>query len=188
MIQNPPSDSQRSSSFLTRREMLTSGAAALVAFAATAQTSIAATSQTSADNPNLALIKRYCGVYAQGDLNAPRQFFAPDIVWRIPGHGPLAGDKRGRDEVIAFFAQLAKCQFEADVIALTAGGDWVIDLHRGYSNAGGGHLDITWALAYRIQDGRIVEAIDFAFDQAAADTFWWSNYPLKPLPERLANE
>ncbi|GAB3220284.1 nuclear transport factor 2 family protein [Spirosoma arcticum] len=138
-------------------------------------------------NPNVALIQRYYQVYAQGDPQALRPFFAPNIEYRIPGHGPLAGTKRGVDEVLAFFAELAKGGFRADPIVLAQEGDWVIDLHRGYSTLGVGQVDITWALAFRIQNGQIVEAINFAFDQAAADIYWWANYPLKPIPDRLLN-
>lgn len=141
----------------------------------------------SAENPNVAVIQRYYETYAQGDPEALRKFFAEEIVWRIPGRGPLAGEKRGADEVLAFFAQLAKGGFRAEPIVLAAGGNWVIDLHRGYSTEGEGQVDITWALAFRIADGRIAEAMNSAFDQYAADTYWWANYPLKPIPERLAN-
>ncbi len=141
----------------------------------------------AARNRNMELIQRYYETYAQGDPEALRPFFAPDIVWRIPGQHPLAGDKHGADEVLAFFAQLATAGFAAETIALASGGDWVIDLHRGFSTRGEGSLDITWALAFRIQNDQIAEAINFAFDQAVANVFFWVNFPLKPIPERLAN-
>jgi len=38
----------------------------------------------------------------------------------IPGHHPLAGTKRGRNEVAAFFRELGKSGFRAELIALTA--------------------------------------------------------------------
>ncbi|MCK2242838.1 MULTISPECIES: nuclear transport factor 2 family protein [unclassified Crossiella] len=87
----------------------------------------------------MALIRRYYAAYAKGDLQALREFFAPEIRWTIPGRHPLAGAKVGVREV----------------------------------------------LAYRIQRGKIVEAINFAADQHAADAFFWQRYPLAPLPDRL---
>ncbi len=141
--------------------------------------------QSSGPDQNVALVQRYYQVYGQGDLQALRPFFAPNIEYRIPGHGPLAGTKRGVEEVLAFFAELAKGGFRAETIVIAGQGDWVIDLHRGYSTRGIGQVDITWTLAFRIQNGQIVEAINFAFDQAAADVYWWANYPLKPIPDRL---
>jgi uncharacterized protein len=138
------------------------------------------------DNPNVALIGRFYEAYALGDPEALRPFLAASIVWRIPGHHPLSGEKRGADEVLAFFAQLAKSGFGAATIVLAADADWVIDLHRGFSTRGEGALDIVFALAIRIANDQIVEAINFAFDQAAADVYFWANYPLKPIPDRLA--
>jgi len=41
--------------------------------------------------------------------------------------------------------------------------------------------------AFSIEDGKIKDARNFSFDQAAADAFFWQTYPLKTLPERLAN-
>jgi ketosteroid isomerase-like protein len=138
------------------------------------------------EHPNVTLIRGYYAAYAQGDLGALRErFFAPDIRWTIPGHHPLAGTKKGVDEVLAFFAELGRSGFRADPIALAPDGDWVIDLHRGWSTSPEG-LDITWALAFRIRDARIVEAINFPGDQHAADAFFWRVHKLAKLPDRLA--
>ncbi len=173
---------------LNRRTMLRAGGVAGLASALGASSLKAAQgTPEAAANANVEIVQRYYEVYAEGDPEALREFLAEDIVWRIPGHGPLAGEKRGIDEVLAFFGQLAKGGFRAETIVLAAAGDWVIDLHRGWSTEGEGQVDITWALAFRIVDGRIAETMNFAFDQYAADTYWWANYPLKPIPDRLAN-
>ncbi|WP_158846582.1 nuclear transport factor 2 family protein [Saccharothrix deserti] len=136
------------------------------------------------DHPNVKLIKDYYAAYATGDPNELRRFFADDIRWTIPGHHPLSGTKTGVEEVLAFFTELAKAGFRAEPIALAPDGDWVIDLHRGWSTNPEG-LDITWALAFKIRARRIVEAINFAADQHAADRFFWQTYELGPIPDRL---
>ncbi|MFC5758826.1 nuclear transport factor 2 family protein [Rhizobium sp. GCM10022189] len=136
---------------------------------------------------NRKVIADYYAAYASGDMNRVAGFFADDIEWHIPGHHPLAGTKRGRSEVAAFFRELGKSGFRAELIALAADENWVVDMHRGWSNReGGANVDTVWVLAFRIEDGKIREARNFAFDQAAADSFFWRTYPLKPLPERLA--
>ncbi|GAB3005840.1 nuclear transport factor 2 family protein [Saccharothrix stipae] len=137
------------------------------------------------DHPNVKLIKDYYAAYGSGDLGKLRRFFADDIRWTIPGHHPLSGTKVGVEEVLAFFAELGKAGFRAEPMFLAADGDWVVDLHRGWSTKPAG-LDITWALAFRIRGRRIVEAINFAADQHAADRFFWQAYPLAPIPNRLA--
>lgn len=58
-----------------------------------------------------------------------REIFAPDIVWRIPGYHPLSGAKRGADEVLAFFEQLAKANFKAEVLFLGGNDQYVVDTH-----------------------------------------------------------
>ncbi|HEY6631587.1 MAG TPA: nuclear transport factor 2 family protein [Rhizobiaceae bacterium] len=137
---------------------------------------------------NRKVIEDYYAAYGGGDMGKVADFFAEDIEWHIPGHHPLAGTKRGKAEVAAFFAELGKSDFRAELIALMADENWVVDMHRGWSNRPGeANVDTVWVLAFRIEDGKIREARNFSFDQAAADAFFWQAHPLKPLPERLAN-
>jgi ketosteroid isomerase-like protein len=145
----------------------------------------AAAAGTGREHPNVALIRRYYQAYGTGDLNALRPFFAADIRWTIPGHHPLAGTKKGVEEVLAFFRELGRAGFRAETLCVAADGEWVVDLHRGWSTAPAG-LDILWTLAFRIRGQRIVEAVNFPGDQHAADAFFWRVYPLAPLPDRLA--
>ena len=140
------------------------------------------------EQANIQLIEDYYAVYATGDLNKLRSFFAPNVVWRIPGHHPLAGEKRGADEVIAFFTQLAKGKFKADPLFFQAQGNYVVDIHRGWSNIAdrGPQVDQLFALMFKIENGKITEAQNFLSDQHQADAFFWQVFPLKPLPNRLA--
>jgi uncharacterized protein len=142
---------------------------------------------TSAEHPNVAVVRRFYECYAHGDLDTLRkELVAPDVIWRIPGHHPLAGAKHGVDEVAAFFAQLAKSGFRAEVVFLGANDEYVVDCHRGWGENGGMKIDMLWCLLYRIRNGRIVEVQNFAADQHAADAFFWHAYPLKPIPGRIA--
>ncbi|MBB3391563.1 hypothetical protein FHT82_004341 [Rhizobium sp. BK275] len=144
-------------------------------------------STAASPEDNRKVITDYYAAYGSGDMSKVESFFADDIKWHIPGHHPLAGTKQGKAEVAAFFQQLGRSNFRADLIALMADENWVIDMHRGWSNRDAGpNVDTVWVLAFRIENGKIAEARNFAFDQAAADSFFWSAYPLKPLPERLA--
>jgi uncharacterized protein len=136
---------------------------------------------------NRQVIADYYAAYATGDMSRVAEFFADDIEWHIPGQHPLAGTKSGKDEVAAFFEQLGRSRFQAELVALMADEKWVVDMHRGWSNREDGvSVDTIWVLAFRIEEGKIAEARNFAFDQAAADTFFWQVYPLRPIPERLA--
>jgi ketosteroid isomerase-like protein len=137
---------------------------------------------------NIALIKDFYAAYATGEAEAVRRFLASDVVWRIPGHHPLAGDKHGPDEVVAFFRQLAEGHFRAEPLFFQAQDDLVVDVHRGWSNVGTGpEIDQLYALMFRIRDDTIVEAQNFLTDMYQSDAFYWAHFPLKPLPARLAS-
>ncbi len=134
---------------------------------------------------NLNKIQSFFEAYARKDVAAVRGVMADDIVWRIPGHHPLAGEKRGITEVLAFFDQLAKAAFQAKPIVVAEQGDYVVDHHRGWSTAGSG-LDLTWCLVFRFEAGKIKEVTNFCADQHKADIFFHEIYKLKPIPDRLA--
>lgn len=170
---------------LSRADVLRGLGATAVGVAAGSLLGASVATAAPAEHPNVRLIKDYYAAYGSGDVTALRRFFADDIRWTIPGHHPLSGTKVGVEEVLAFFARLAEAGFRAEPIFLAADGEWVVDLHRGWSTTPEG-LDITWALAFRIRARRIVEAVNFAADQHAADRFFWRAYPLAPIPDRLA--
>lgn len=62
----------------------------------------------SETHPNIEKIQAFFTAYAAKDVGRVAEVLAPDIVWRIPGHHPLSGEKRGIEEVLAFFDQLAR--------------------------------------------------------------------------------
>ncbi|WP_243384087.1 nuclear transport factor 2 family protein [Geothrix alkalitolerans] len=134
---------------------------------------------------NLSKIQDFFAAYASKDVSAVKDALSEDIIWRIPGHHPLAGDKRGITEVLAFFDQLAKAGFQAQPIVVVEQGDFVVDHHRGWSTAGSG-LDLMWCLVFRFESGKIKEVTNFCEDQHRADLFFHEIYKLKPIPERLA--
>jgi len=135
---------------------------------------------------NLSKIQDFFSAYAAKDVSAVSGVMAEDIVWRIPGHHPLAGDKRGIAEVLAFFDQLAKAGFQAQPLVVAEQGDYVVDHHRGWSTVGSG-IDLTWCLVFRFENGKIKEVTNFCEDQHKADLFFHEIYKLKPIPDRLAS-
>ena len=137
-------------------------------------------------NQNIAVVQQFFAAYAKEDLEGIRAVLAPNVRWTIPGQHPLAGTKTSAEEVVAFFQQLGKSSFKATPLFMEANEEWVVDLHRGWNEAGLAQVDMLWVLAYRIENGKIQEVINFAGDQHAADAMFWANYPLAPIPQRLA--
>ncbi len=137
---------------------------------------------------NVALVKQFFKYYKDKDILGLREIFASDIEWHVPGHHPLAGTKKGIEEVIAYYAQLQKANFNAEVTVLEGNDDHVIDCHRGWAQVGEHKLDMNWVLVYTIEDGKIKTMQNFPGDQHAADAFFWQVYKLKDIPDRLANQ
>ncbi|MTI02816.1 nuclear transport factor 2 family protein [Roseibium sp. RKSG952] len=164
---------------MTRKTLATLVTATLVGGAAMAGT----------PEENMKVVQDFFAAYGANDLGGIAAVMDENVKWYIPGRHPLSGTKNGRDEVLAFFAQLGMAGFQADPIYFGADDTHVVDIHRGWSNAEGKpNVDTTWALVYRIENGKIVEATNLSADQDAANTFFWSQYQLAPVPERLANE
>lgn len=136
---------------------------------------------------NIKTVQDFFAAYSANDLDGIAAVMDENVRWHIPGRHPLSGTKTGRDEVLAFFGQLGVAGFKAEPIYFGADETHVVDIHRGWSNAHGKpNVDTTWALVYRIEDGKIVEATNLSADQDAANTFFWAQYDLAPVPERLA--
>jgi ketosteroid isomerase-like protein len=54
-------------------------------------------------------VRQANAAFGSGDFGALRsQFFAEDVVWHVPGRGPLAGDYQGIAEVIALFSKISE--------------------------------------------------------------------------------
>lgn len=138
---------------------------------------------------SLSVVQRMYEYFNKGDMDAlRREIFAKELVWRLPGHHPLAGVKHGAEEVIAFFAQLRKANIQVDLIGLDSWGDsTVVETHRGHGRTGDYALDALNCTHYKIRDGQIYDVQVYMSDQHGADTFFNAVFQLKPIPDRLAD-
>jgi uncharacterized protein len=137
---------------------------------------------------NLAAVQRFFAAYQSHDLDSIAAVLAADVAWTIPGHHPLSGTKHGIPEVVAFFDQLATVGFLADPLFLGADDDYVVDIHRGWTTAGTGQVDTTWALVWHFgEDGLVDRVVNLSGDQHQMDAFIWDNFELRPLPDRLVS-
>ena len=144
-------------------------------------------SMAASPEENMKVVQDFFAAYGANDLDGIAAVMDEKVRWHIPGRHPLSGTKTGREEVLAFFSQLGLAGFKAEPIFFGADETHVVDVHRGWSNAEDKpNVDTIWALVYRIEDGKIIEATNLSADQDAANTFFWSQYRLAPVPDRLA--
>jgi uncharacterized protein len=139
-------------------------------------------------NANVELVTRMYECFNRDDIDTiRREIFAPNLVWRLPGHNPVSGTKNGAEEVLAFFAALRRANIAVTLVRIDAfGEDGVVEVHRGQGRSGEYVLDALNCTHYTVRDGRIAEVQVYMSDQHAADAFFWAVYPLKPIPDRLA--
>jgi ketosteroid isomerase-like protein len=114
--------------------------------------------------------------YAGGPDEPLRAMLTDDVEWTVPGHNAIAGEYRGIDEVMAYFARrrdLAARSFRmhpGDL--LTGDGDRVAVLTDGTATIGG--VEHRWSTVglYRLREGRVAACWLLALDQAAFDAIW----------------
>lgn len=138
---------------------------------------------------NLKIVQDFFAALAKGERDKTASILDDKVKWLIPGRHPLSGTRHGPDEVIAFFEEAGKTGFKSESIYLGADEQYVVDVHRGWTElAGKPNVDTLWTSIYRIENGKIVEATNMSADQDAANFFFWSAFRLKPLPDRLDTE
>jgi ketosteroid isomerase-like protein len=114
--------------------------------------------------------------YAGGPDEPLRAMLTDDVEWMVPGRNAIAGEYRGVDEVMAYFARrrdLAARSFRmhpGDL--LTGDGDRVAVLTDGTATIGG--VEHRWSTVglYRLREGRVAACWLLSLDQAAFDAIW----------------
>lgn len=113
--------------------------------------------------------------FAAGDIPAVLAVSDPDIAWHEPGRNPVAGDYKGHDEVVGFFAKLMEASggtFALDVHHIVAAGDRVLALVTEHATRDGSPLSVSAVHAWRFAGGKVTEFTNHYSDQAAVDAFW----------------
>jgi len=129
------------------------------------------------EHPNARLIRHGYEAFAKGDLEAVREFMAPDVVWHEPGRGPLAGDHKGPEGVLALLAELGARSggtFRIDVVDLLASAERVVAVQEESALRGDRALDVASAVDFEIHQGRITEVTVYHADTYQFDEFWSS--------------
>jgi len=121
------------------------------------------------------VIARYLAAMERGDREAAVACYAEDVVMHVPGRSRWAGERRGREAVLAYLrAAVARADegIDVELVDVLAGdGDRVALLLRERLRGAGGELLLRRANVYTVRDGRIAEVRIFEHDQYAVDAF-----------------
>jgi ketosteroid isomerase-like protein len=98
-----------------------------------------------------------------------------DVVWHVPGHSAIAGEHRGIDAVLAYFAKrraMTDATFRVTVHGTALIGDRVVQLAGGRAERDGETVVWETAGVFRVAGGLIAECWLVPFDLYAFDQIW----------------
>ena len=124
---------------------------------------------------NAMLIKSAYEAFARGDVAQAFAVFAPDILWHVPGRGPLSRDYRGHAEVGGFFQkfmELSSGTFRIQIDEVLAKGARVVVLCTESAARGGRHWLSAQVHVWTIKDGHATVFWQYQGDQQTEDEFW----------------
>jgi ketosteroid isomerase-like protein len=111
----------------------------------------------------------------EAEMSELEQQLTEDVEWHVPGHSPIAGWYRGRDEVLRYFERrrdLASRSFRISVKRVVADDEYVFTLADGHAELTGKARQWQTVGIYRVRDGAVAEGWLLPFDQVAFDEIW----------------
>jgi len=131
--------------------------------------------ETTTAQANATLIRNAYDAFSRGDIGGVFSAFAEDILWHIPGRGPISGDYRGHAEVLGFFQhfmELSSGTFRLRVDDILAKDDRVVVLCTESAQRGGRSWSSPQVHVWTIRDGRAAIFWQYQGDQQTEDEFW----------------
>jgi ketosteroid isomerase-like protein len=122
-----------------------------------------------------ALIVSAYEAFSRGDTQSVLATLAEDIVWHVPGRGPLSRDYRGHSEVLGFFQlfmQLSDGTFRVQIDDVFAKDDRVVILCTETAQRGSRSWSSPQVHVWTIRDGRAIAFRQYQGDQQGEDEFW----------------
>ena len=136
---------------------------------------------------NIDLIYQLDKYLRAGDEDRIRaELLHPDVVWRVPGHHPLAGEHRGAAEVLGYLVGLARTGLEfTDMHCGQLCDGSVAEKAIGHAYLDGEAIELPIAVTYSFANNKIADVRVHPGDQHALDRFVWAAVALRPVTDRL---
>ena len=131
--------------------------------------------EITAAQANAALIKSAYDAFNRGDTQSVFAVFAENILWHVPGRGPLSRDYRGHAEVGRFFEQfmgLSEGTFRIEIDQILANRERVVVLCTESARRAGQSWSSPQVHVWTVKDGRATAFWEYEGDQQSEDEFW----------------
>jgi uncharacterized protein len=126
-------------------------------------------------HPNEDLVRRGFDAFSKGDVDTLRELFDQDAVWHALGRSPLAGDYRGVDAILGFFArtmELSGGTFRVELHDVLANDEHAVALYTTRGEREGRTLEDKSVLVSHVRNDRFIETWGQSEDQYAVDEFF----------------
>jgi ketosteroid isomerase-like protein len=127
------------------------------------------------EQANQSLIERAYEAFARGDIPTVLGALAEDILWHVPGRGPISGNYHGHTEVLGFFRhfmELSEGTFRISIEKVLSKDDRVIVLVTESARRHGRQWSSPQVHAWTVKDGKATVFWQFQGDQQTEDEFW----------------
>lgn len=124
------------------------------------------------EHPNATTYRRTADAFRTGDRETLAALIDEDVVWHIPGSGPLAGDIHGREALFRFFDRLREVTDGTFAIAehdVLGSDEHVVALSTWSGVRDGIPVSVGVVGVFHYRDGRQRERWNHPTDMAALD-------------------
>ena len=120
------------------------------------------------------IVRRGYDAFIAGDIEWMNEHLHENVVWHVPGHSALAGEHRGRENVLAFFAKTVQIALpEFDIHDILASQDHVVAImtNRWRRTDTGDTFEDRSVQVFHLDNGRAIEVWTLAEDPEGFDRF-----------------
>ena len=131
--------------------------------------------KATANHANVDRYLRSVEAFNKDDLQAALEYTAEDVVYRIPGRSPIAGEFHGLADYHAALRRVRERSgntLSLEPRAVLANDEYLIVYGRLRAERAGKRLDCDHCVMFRFADGKVVEGRTIPLDQYAFDEFW----------------
>jgi len=120
-------------------------------------------------------VRRGYEAFSRGDMDTLRSIMTPDVVQRVPGKSQIAGEHKGVDDVLKYYAQLFELSggtLSVQLESTNVEGDTVVSTHHATAQREGRSWDTEENITFSFAGDKITRLDEAPTDLAGFDAFW----------------
>ena len=120
-------------------------------------------------------VRRGYEAFSRGDMDTLRSIMTPDVVQSVPGKSQIAGEHKGVDDVLGYYAQLFELSggtLSVQLESTNVEGDTVVSTHHATARREGRSWDTKENITFSFAGDKITRLDEAPTDLAGFDAFW----------------